>query len=110
MVSTRKKRKSNKRNFSQLENFNPDIIIGNTASDRQETTIVNEGTGDHGFTVGISDNNLIANEETVNEKTLERCSNERIDKEMTKILILLTRSKTESETEFWPQLTVLLPS
>ena len=72
--------------LKQLDNFDQDIIIGNTVSDRQENTIVNEGIGDQEFTAGISDNVLKTNENTVNVKTLERCFNERIDREMSDIV------------------------
>ena len=51
-------------------------------SDRQENATVNEGTSDQDFTFGTSDNNLMTNEYTVNVKTLERCFDERIDREM----------------------------
>ena len=44
--------------LSQCDNFNQDVIIGNTVSGRQENATVNEGTGDHKFTVGTSDNNI----------------------------------------------------
>ena len=46
MVFTRKKRQSNRRLLSQLDDFDQGVIIGNTVSDRQENTIVNENTGD----------------------------------------------------------------
>ena len=82
MVSSRKKRLSNRRLFSQSVDFDQDIIIGNTASERQENTIVNKGTGDRDFTFGNFGNNLMTNEYTVNMKALERCFNEKIDKEM----------------------------
>ena len=54
--------------------------------DRQEKVTVNEGTCDQDFTVGILENNLTATENVVNVKTLERCFNERIDREMGKIV------------------------
>ena len=38
MVSTRKKMESNGWLLSQLDDFDQGIIIGNTASDRQENT------------------------------------------------------------------------
>ena len=50
MVSTRKKRQSNKKLLSQLDGFDQDIIIGNAASERQENVVVNEGTNDQDFT------------------------------------------------------------
>ena len=53
MVFFRKKRQSNRTLLSQLDDFDQDINIGSTASDRQENTIVIEGTGDQDFAVGI---------------------------------------------------------
>ena len=80
MVSTRKKRQSNRSLLSQLDNFDQDMIIGNTASERQENIVVSEGTNDWDFTVGTSSKNTANNESMVNVKTLERCFNERIDR------------------------------
>ena len=74
-------------------------MIGNAASERQESILVNEGINDRDFTVGTSSKNLTANENTVIVKTFERCFNERIDREMSNFLI---RLKTESRTQFWP--------
>ena len=86
MVSTRKKRQSNKRLLSQLDDFDQDMIIGNAASERQEITVVNEGTNDREFTVSTSNNDSVVNQNMVNVKTLERCFNERIDGEMSNII------------------------
>ena len=86
MVSTRKKRQSNRRFLSQLDDFDHDMIIGNTASTRQENIVINEGTDDRDFTVGTSSNNTVINENVVNVKTLERCFNERIHREMSNIV------------------------
>ena len=86
MVSTCKKKQSNRRLLSQLDDFDQKFSIGNTVGDRQENAPVNEGTGDQDFTVGTSDDNLISKENTVNVKTLERCFNERIDREMSNIV------------------------
>ena len=86
MVSTRKKRQSNKRLLSQLDDFDEDMIIGNAASERQENVVVNEGTNDQDFTVGTSNVSSIVNENALNVKTLERCFNERIDREMSNIV------------------------
>ena len=44
--------------------------------------MVNEGTNDRDFTVCTSSDKLATNENTVNVKTLERCFNERIDRDM----------------------------
>ena len=62
------------------------MIIGNAASERQENIVVNEGTNDRDFTVGSPSINLVINEGTVNVKTLERCFNERIDRERSNIV------------------------
>ena len=85
MVSTRKKRQSNKRLFSQLDDFDQDIFIGNAASERQENITFNESSNDPDVTEGTSTNNLAVNGNTVNVKTLERCFDERIDKEVNNI-------------------------
>ena len=86
MVSTRKKRQSNKRLLSQLDDFDQDMIIGNAVSERQENTVVNMGTNDRDFTISNSSNNTAVNENAMNVKTLERCFNERIDREMSNIV------------------------
>ena len=86
MVSTRKKRQSNKRLLSQLDDFDQDMIIGNTANERQESVEVNEGTNDRDFTVGTSNVSSLINENVLNVKTLERCFNERINREMCNIV------------------------
>ena len=75
MVSTRKKRQSNRRLLSQLDAFDQDVIIGSTVSERQENTVVNEGTNDRDFTVGTSNDNSIVNGNAMSFKTLERCFN-----------------------------------
>ena len=82
MVSTRKKRQSNRRLLSQLDDFDQDLVIRNAASERQENIVVNEATNDRDFTVGTSSNITAINENLVNVETLERCFNERIDTEM----------------------------
>ena len=86
MVSTRKKRQSNKRLLSQLDDFDQDKIIGNAASERQENVVFNEGTNDQDFTVGTSNVISIVNENALDVKTWERCFNERIDREMSNIV------------------------
>ena len=62
------------------------MVIGNAAIERQENTVVSEGTNDRDFTVGTSNNNMAINESTVNVKTLERCFIEGIDKEISNIV------------------------
>ena len=86
MVSSRKKRQSNRRLLSQLGDFDQDMIIGNAVSERQENTVVNEGTNDRDFTVVSSNNDLVFNGNAMGMNTLERCFNERIDREMSKIV------------------------
>ena len=61
------------------------MVISNAFSERQENIVANEGTNDRDFTVGTSSKNVAINESTVNLKTLERCFNERIDREMSNI-------------------------
>ena len=83
MVSTLKKRQSKRKLFNQLDDFDQDIKIGSKASERRENITVNEGTSDREFTVGTSCNFLVTNKNTVN---VERCFNERIDREMSNIV------------------------
>ena len=86
MVSTCKKRQSNKRLLSQLDDFDRDMIIGNAVSERRENAVVNEGTNDRDFTVGTCNNDSVINGNAVSVKTLERCFNGRIDREMGNII------------------------
>ena len=86
MVSTRKERQSNKRLLSQLDDFDQDMIIGSAASERRENVVVNEGTNDQDFTVGTSNVSSFVNENALNVKTLERCFNEKIDREVNNIV------------------------
>ena len=86
MVSTRKKRQSSRRFLSQLDDFDQDMIFGNAVSERQENTVVNEGTNDRDFTVGTSSNDSIVNGNAMNVKTLERCFYERVDRKMSNIV------------------------
>ena len=82
MAFTCKKRQSKRRLLSQIDDFSQDIIICNTMSDRQETATVNEGSGDQEFIVHNPGSNSAANQYFVDMKTLEKCFNERIDREM----------------------------
>ena len=86
MVSTRRKRQSNRRFLSHLDNFDQDMIIGNAVSERQENIVVNEGTDDRDFPVGTSNNDSVNNGKAMSVKTLERYFNERIDREMSNIV------------------------
>ena len=56
------------------------------AIERQEIFIVDEGTNDRDFTAGTSGKILMATENTVNVKALERCNNENIDREISNSL------------------------
>ena len=62
------------------------MIIGNAVIERQENAVVNEGNNDRDFTVGTSSNDSIVNGNAMSVKTLERCFNERIDREMSNIV------------------------
>ena len=62
------------------------MTIGNAASERQENVVVNEGTNDRDFTVGTPNNDSVVNGNANSMKTLERCFNERIDREMNNIV------------------------
>ena len=86
MVSNRKKRQSNRRLLSQLDDFDRDMIIGNAVSKGLENAVVNEGTDDQDFTVGTSNNDSVVNGSAMTVKTLERCFNEKIDREMSNIV------------------------
>ena len=79
MVSSRKKRQSNRRLRSNLDDLDEDIIIGNAANERRDSIVVSEGIKDQDSTVGTSSNELAVNESTVNVKTLERCVIEKTD-------------------------------
>ena len=54
--------------------------------EREENIVVNKGTNERYFTVSTCNNNMAINENTVNVKTLERCFNENIDKELSNIV------------------------
>ena len=86
MLSTRKKRQSNRRLVSQSDDFDQDMVIDNPASEREEIVVVNEGTNDRDFTVSISSSNSVVNGNAMNVKTLGKCFNEKIDKEMSNIV------------------------
>ena len=86
MISTCKKRQSNKKLLSRSDHFDQDVIIGNTSSEREENVVVNEGTNDRDFTVGTSNNDSVVDGNAMSVKTLERGFNERIDREMSNIV------------------------
>ena len=59
------------------DDFDQDIIIGNAANEKRDSTVVNEGTNDRDFTVGTSSNNIAVNESTVDVKTsIGGCENQ----------------------------------
>ena len=86
MVSTRKERQANKRLLSQLNDFDQDLVIGAAVRERQENIVANESTNDQDFTASTSSSSTAINESMVNVKTLERCINEKIDREMNNIV------------------------
>ena len=69
-----------------MHDFDQDMIIGNTSSERQENVMVSKGTIDRDFIVSNSSDDTAVNESAVNVKTLERCFNERIDRGMSNIV------------------------
>ena len=69
MISTRKKRWSNKRLLSQLDDFDQDVFNGNAINSRQENTTVNESSGDQENTVGNSNSCPALIENLVDAKT-----------------------------------------
>ena len=105
MVSNCKRRQSNKRVLSQIDDSEQDIIVGNTASEKQENTIANEGRGDRDFTDPTSGKTLMTHEFAVNVKTLERCFNERIDRGMSNIVDTV---EDIIQNAIWPLFLVLL--
>ena len=58
------------------------MIIGNDVCERQENNVVNESTNARDFTVDTSSNNSVVNGNAMDVKTLERCFNEKIDRDM----------------------------
>ena len=86
MVSTRKKRQSNRKLLSGLDDFDQGVFIGSAVNESQENAVANKGTKDRDLTTDTSNNNIAINESTVKAKTLERCFNERNDKEMSNIV------------------------
>ena len=53
---------------------------------KDKKTLVNEGTNDRDFTIGTSSSDPIVNANAMSAKTLEKCFNERIDREMNNIV------------------------
>ena len=86
MISTRKKRQSNRRLLRQLDDFDQGIIIGNAARESRNIILVNEGTKDQDFTAGTSSIKSAYIESVVNVNILEKRFKERIDREMSNIV------------------------
>ena len=86
MVSTLKKKQSIRRLVGQFDDFDQNFVSDNTACDRQENATVNERTGYQEFTVDIPGSCLTVKKNAVNMKTLERCFNERNDRELCNII------------------------
>ena len=63
------------------------MIIGNATRGKQQEIAVSEGSNDRDFTAGTSSDNTAINESTVNLKSLERCFNGKIDREMIKFVV-----------------------
>ena len=72
MISTRKKKQSNRRPLSQLDDFDQDNIIGNAANDRQQNVVVDEGTVDEEFESYNTGSNLTTNQNLKKVQTSER--------------------------------------
>ena len=62
MVFTRNKRQQNRRLFSQLDDFDQNIILGKAARENHENNVVNGDTNDRDFTVDTSINSSAINE------------------------------------------------
>ena len=86
MISTHKKRLSNKKPFSHSDDFDRDLSFANTVSDRQENVVVIGGTVDQKFTASDTKKILRTNENLLHPIILERCSNERIDKQRNNVV------------------------
>ena len=69
MVSTHKKRQSNKRLVGQLDDFGQDMIFVNAVSERQENAVASESTNDRDFTVGTFNNDSVINGNAMSVKT-----------------------------------------
>ena len=82
MVSTRRKGRSKRRIFIQLDNFDQDVILGNVAISMHENAVVNENPVDQEITVNHTASILTTSENSVKLQTLQSCSCENIDIEM----------------------------
>ena len=57
-------------------------LLATLLAREKKNIVVNEGTNDRDFTVGTSNNDSVVNGNAMSVKTLERCFNERIYREM----------------------------
>ena len=82
MASFGKKRQQNRRHPRQLDDFDKDDIISDNWNNGQQNVIFNDSTVDREITVNNNGTIPTTNEITMNVQTLERCLNERIDRQM----------------------------
>ena len=70
MFSTRKKRRQNGWLLSQLDDFDQDVIFGDTASSKRQTVKVNSGPSDNQLAVNNNVSISVTNENTMEVRTL----------------------------------------
>ena len=86
MVSTRKKKQSDGRFYSQLDDIDQDVNISSALGSGQQNVVVYESTVVQEVTIDITGSNLAANDNPVNIQILERRFNERIVEQMGNIV------------------------
>ena len=62
--------------------MNPAVNFSDAENNGQQSAVVNDGTEDRNLTVKCNSSNVTANEDTVDDQTLERCFNVRVVREM----------------------------
>ena len=65
MVSNREKRKPYKRHFSQIDDFDRNVITAGVVSSERQNVVVNCGPADHDFTVINNVSESVTNEKLV---------------------------------------------
>ena len=70
MVSTRKKKQSNRKFHSQFDGINQDVVLGEVGNNGQKSVRVNKDTADRDFTAHDSGSNSTPMENTVNIQSL----------------------------------------
>ena len=80
MVSTQKKKQSNRRLLSPLDDFDRDVSIGDAPNSGQQNVRLKEGNIDQQFTANKSGSLSTTKENTAHVQALERCFNGRIDR------------------------------